>query len=432
MVIFLLGAVLRAGLLMWSADNHPASLYDDDSYGYIQLSQNVLEHRGFSEATHTPYFPNSFRTPGYPMFLLLNKIVFSNYFAALVLQIILSLVIAYMIILIADAYLTIEIGLIASTIFLLMPFSVMAPLRYLTQILFTTLLMIAVWFWLLYLERRRSFFFYTAALLLPLTALVRPIAMFLYAPFLASLFFLFIKKRVSLRDAFVKGLLLILIFFAVLAPWMLRNYKVFGHFQLSSITPAFLYFYEAPAVYAIAHKVSFAEARAFLEQDIARYSGGTTYASSSLLFSEFSPLTSVLNERAAHYLFEDKLAFVKARIILFCKFFIRDGIRYWFEDVGRGVSERVQFFSSVLERLILLILAVGFFVYLIKAFRRFNVPLMTLCLVVLYFASLTGVMASAGLRYPAEPIILLLGVAGLKELGDLFKIKFTVREVSKV
>ena len=36
-----------------------------------------------------------------------------------------------------------------------------------------------------------------------------------------------------------------------------------------------------------------------------------------------------------------------------------------------------------------------------------------LFMVILYFAFLTGIMASAGLRFPIEPLFLLLGLSGI-------------------
>src|SRR3989344_9361057 len=79
------GLVLRLFLFFYFLDT-PRFFWDDDSSSYINNAENTLLGNGFSRVNEPPYELDAFRTPGYPTFLLLHKIVFSDYRSALVTQ----------------------------------------------------------------------------------------------------------------------------------------------------------------------------------------------------------------------------------------------------------------------------------------------------------------------------------------------------------
>jgi hypothetical protein len=68
-----------------------------------------------------------------------------------------------------------------------------------------------------------------------------------------------------------------------------------------------------------------------------------------------------------------------------------------------------------------MLFTIGFFFYAIREFFAKNLNGTTLVLIVMYFAALSGVMSSAGLRFPAEPLFLLLGTFGMYQLYTLMK-----------
>ena len=257
-IILLAGLLVRLFLFFNFLDT-PDFFYDDDSFDYIQLAENLRINRIFSWDEDGPFLPNSFRTPGYPFFLFLHKAVFGHYSSALITQFVLVVASAYLLFLLAERLDKQRIGELAAAIFLFMPFSIQVSLQFLTQPLFTFVLMLAVWFWVLFLETNHRKHFLSASILLPILALIRPIAVFIYIPFIISLLF---SNR---KRFFYYSAILIITFFSVLSPWMLRNYRLFNEFSLSSIAPYQLYFYDAPAVYSFNHGISYAEAREFLE-----------------------------------------------------------------------------------------------------------------------------------------------------------------------
>ncbi len=411
---YILVAILLAGLLVrlflfFHFQNQPKFFYDDDSKGYVQLAENLRTGHGFSWDEKAPYEANSFRTPGYPAFLLTNRALFGDYRFALLAQIILVVLTAYLIFLLAKEWKTNKLGYWAAAIFLFMPFSIMVSLRYLTQPLFTFLLTLAVWLWLKHLKNKSIKYFIGAVIILPLLALVRPIAFYLPIVFILSLVISFWPNP---KEAIKKIAILIAVFFTILSPWLARNYSLFGKFSLSSITPYQLYFYDTPAVYATTHKVSYDEARAFLEKDIKQYLPTDKFEDYMKYKSE-----DMLNKRSWHYLLESRLSLLVTRANLFFKFFVRDGIHYWASQCRSCLflkfpSPILSAVPIYLERSILGILFLGFLAFSWQSLRSKNNAQVFISLVVVYFALLTGAVASAGLRFPVEPLIILAGLAG--------------------
>lgn len=217
------------------------------------------------------------------------------------------------------------------------------------------------------------------------------------------------------------------IFLAVSLPWLVRNYKTFGVFELSSIVPYQLYFYELPDTYAMAKGISYHEAGDFLKKEIDDYSNNYDFGR----YMEFSS-RDVLLERSRHYLSQYPLHAVASRVKNSVKFFLRDGIRYWYNDFNRSKRADIDIYKImtlkeknlfpylvVAERLFLAILSAGMLVsafYIFKRDAAARLLSMFLFLLLIYFSVLTGIMASAGFRFPVEPFFVLMGLSGIYKL----------------
>lgn len=396
--------------------HQPTFFLDDDSSGYLQLAENVRQGQGFSWEAHEPYTPNSFRTPGFPFFLMMHRVIFGHYQSALVTQIFLVVATAYLIYLLARELGRPRLRGWAAGIFLFMPFSVMVSLRYLTQPLFVFGLVGAVWIWLKFLKTDQNRYLWLAALLLPLLAFLRPIAFYIYLPFLAGYLWYHYccGPSVDWIRFFWVAVLTVAVFFLVLSPWLIRNWFLFGHFDLASIASYQLYFYDTPSVYAHNHGISYNEARQFLEQDIRQYVGVGKFED----YMTFE-VEKVLSERARHYLTESWAGLIFTRTILFFKFFLRDGLHYWKEF---GLPIQLAKWGIGLERGVLGLLSLGLGSSLWRTIRQRDFVSSVsgfMLILIAYFAILTGAVASAGLRFPVEPIIILVGLSGLQALKKL-------------
>lgn len=434
-IILGLGLIVRIALFFYLLDK-PRAFIDDDSSTYLQSAENMRLGHGFSWDSPPTYKPDAFRTPGYPLFLLFHRVVFGTYNSALITQSFLAVAIAFIIFLLAREYGKVKIGYMAAAIFLAMPFSLNVTLKFLTQTFFTFLLMLAVFYWIRFLKTNIWKYFLFTVVLLPIAALIRPIAQYIFIPFIIS--FVYAKwvlgPKINFKDVLIKSGLILVIFFLVLSPWLYRNYKTFGYFTLSSITALQLYVYDAPAVYAFNHHISYVEAHDILAQRAQSHFGMSQ--------DQFAPLLSsgpYLQKKALEVMFESPAGLIAVRSSLFFKFFVRDGIRYWFNDfapnvktaIGLGDIKNILLFRNVsplayvliLERLSLLILFMGMLFAIFKSFyqkKQKRIMIFSFALVIFYFAALTGIMASAGLRYPVEALFILTGVIGIGEIKKVY------------
>ena len=255
--------------------------------------------------------------------------------------------------------------------------------------------------------------------------LVRPIAQFLPAAFIASAVFASAVRSLSWQKATGMSLILIVLFIAGIAPWAIRNDAVFGRLALSSLVPSQLYFYDGPSIYATAHDVSYDEARVALVERIeavTHISVSENYES----YIQFSPITDTLTAEGKKNALADIPALIETRTLQFFKFFVRDGTRTFLEPYGISYTSGPGLAAALAERTALGILMIGFFTMAIVGVMRKSAATVAMTLVVLYFAALTGVMGAAGFRYPAEPLFILLGVAGIFELYTLLRTRIRV------
>ena len=427
--ILIAGLAVRIFLIIFFHDHRPL-FYDADSHEYVALAENIRLGHGFSWDSVEPYRPNSFRTPAYPAFIFLARYLFGRYEAVLVIQTILMFLSGWLLYLVGREFLKNKrIALWSVGIFLFMPFSLNVSVKFLTQTLFAFILILSVWSWTKFLKSQNKNYFLLTSFLLPILALTRPIAQYIPVVFVFSLACAAYLKQINLSfGRFLKlaGLMAV-IFLAVLSPWLVRNYKTFGVFELSSIVPYQLYFYELPDTYALAKGISYQEAGDILKKEIDDYSGNQDFSR----YMEFSS-RDVLSERSRYYLSQYPLYAVASRIKNGVKFFLRDGIRYWYNDFNRSKRADIDIYKIitlneknlfpylvVTERLFLAVLFLGM---LLSAVYIFNGDTITRLLsmflfsLLIYFSLLTGVMASAGLRFPIEPVFVLTGLGGIYKL----------------
>lgn len=432
LVIFCVGFLVRVIPFVYFAYTDQSFFYDGDSQGYIGPAYNVLEGKGFAISSGPTLTPESFRTPGYPLFLILHIAAFGEVLPALFSQIVLTLVMGFIVLKISDAYFDIKSGIAAVAFFFIVPYSVLASFQFTTLTLFSFVIVLISWFWLRFLTTHKTSFLYVVAILLPIAAYVRPIALCIAVPFLFSLVFLWFQKSISLREVSRAAAIIVLVFIIGIAPWVLRNQIVFGHSGFSSIPGYQLYFFDDVSAAAIANQQSFAESRQIFEDSISRATG-ITYSDNRLQYIEFSPLTEVITREAIAYPLAHPLEFAVARIKHVHDFFVRDGLRYWLERLDKTseytsgfaipLYEDVQFpYAAIgifLERAFWYLVLLGYCVAAVHAFLNRNISTIFLVVLVGYFAFLSGAMSSAPFRYPIEIILLLLGITGMKDAWRL-------------
>jgi 4-amino-4-deoxy-L-arabinose transferase-like glycosyltransferase len=215
--------VLLATRLVYLFLLHPPLIWVDGSQ-YDELGWSLAQNGTYSMGGE----PFAGREPGYPLFFLapLYLLFGHNIFAIQVFQLILSLIIGYLVYWMGKHYFSETVGLLAAGFFALYPPFIAYSSEILTEVPFTFLIILAMFFILRGWEKKKTALFLVAGFLIGMATLTRFIAAFLPL-FLLPVFYWFSKDwKKSLRYSF----LMIAIVLAMISPWLWRNYSMYHTF----------------------------------------------------------------------------------------------------------------------------------------------------------------------------------------------------------
>jgi 4-amino-4-deoxy-L-arabinose transferase-like glycosyltransferase len=221
LVVALTGFVLRIAWALLVMDRQPRF----DETAYIGHAQRLLRGEGFVDALGraASYWPI-----GYPAALALTYLVAGeSYLSTAILSALCGTATAVLILLLATSLYGPVIGRIAAMAVAAYPNHVFFASLHLTEPLFTLLLVAAVFF---LLRGPTTLHNSVAGVLFGLAALTRPaIALF---PVLLPVWYL--RQRYGLRAALKGAGVVVLMSFMVVTPWMLRNHRVLGKWEIAS------------------------------------------------------------------------------------------------------------------------------------------------------------------------------------------------------
>jgi len=243
--ILLIAVLLRLALPLaaWLTTRDPAAFTTADSSTYLEPARSLLIQGTFAAGGQ----PDIVRTPGYPLFLALGLALGHAWLVTIALQILLSCLSVYLTYKIAESlFSNPRVSLAASLLYAIEPLSVLYASKLMTESLFTTLVLSAIFMVLQYLNDGRFRHLLIAALATSVAAYTRPVGYYLFIVLAAVVIF-----RPPLRPASaLRGLALAGLCLALLLPWSLRNQKRANYPGFSAISDVNLYFFHLPAVLA--------------------------------------------------------------------------------------------------------------------------------------------------------------------------------------
>ncbi len=267
--VLLLGLALR--LVFWGAvAEHPErvlflSFHHNDAHGYQQLAENLLEGRGFSQSRSTPFQPDFIRTPGYPGFLAACYLVFGRRaLAALLVQALFGAATVWLCWRLAARH-GFRVGLVAASFLALDASSILWGSFLISDTLAALLVTAAVYVWSGDGARRALL----GGLLVGLAGLTRPIALYLFVPFLLDSLVWYRGAR--RRQGWTRIGALALGVALSAGPWIVRNIVQGGPVGVSSIAENnLLHFRAAGAMVAYHREMTLEDAQAILDAEFAR------------------------------------------------------------------------------------------------------------------------------------------------------------------
>lgn len=246
-VIFSAAMLMRMVALVSFEDKQ--SLIFNDSRGYIQVAQNLLEHGIYSANPGPNPQPDSFRTPILPLFLMpFLHFKLSLYWIAVVNDILMALA-AVLLFFLGRRLFNEKAAFIAAILSGLEPYGALISNQILTEAPFTLIFTLSLLLLGLYIKERKFDYLYFGSFLLAVSALTRPVAfpLFILIP-IAVLLEKFTKRLDEKTVIFKKQkmpweelMVALLVFIVVISPWLAFNRMILKIWSFSTVTNFNLY-----------------------------------------------------------------------------------------------------------------------------------------------------------------------------------------------
>ncbi len=417
---------------------------------YVVLGNAILNHEVYSLSEGNEKFFDSFRTPGYPVFIALVSDLFGSLDYVIVVQLLLYAASAVLIFSLGEILFDRKVAWLTTILWMINPSGIFHASFIWTDFFFTFVLLLSIStaLWAYASKGYTHILTIASGLLLGYAILVRPVAQFLPVMVFLILALLLLSK---VTRCFVgkKGLLLIFLWFVscvvVVSPWSVRNYVRFDTFEISSVSAFNLLYYNLTEHNA--YEKGLPTPEQLIPESVPSYDKS--------LFRSFV-YQELYTNIAKRYLQEHWFSYLKFHLVKTTAFFIAPsytdlGLLFFpdIEKTYRSVSlssialhfDVKSLFSLVYSQVkvgdysfVLYLANAVFWVYLfmfstvtlvvslLKKPRTMETfVILSFALLVLYFAVLTGPVAIARYRLPVEPYVLLTAVAGCTYLCRYLK-----------
>lgn len=271
LILAVLVQAAAAGVLAWRGGGVDAYAFRSlDAREYYQIARNVAQHGAFSQSEEPPLEPDTWRTPGYPVFLAGLMLVLGDSPARLVMaQQVLSIANVWLVYLVACRHMSSRRAALAAGLFMLEPYRLFYSLWLMASTLFTTLLLLTWWAWCRALDRPRWWWFAAVGGLCGATMLVWQLAALVPVALALGAVFIKVGRRAEEPSAPAPGATstvpgsggdrsvwrriggsatLAAACVLVLAPWLVRIDAVAGRLSLSHQSGIVLAYFKAAEV----------------------------------------------------------------------------------------------------------------------------------------------------------------------------------------
>ncbi|MEK7645420.1 MAG: glycosyltransferase family 39 protein [Patescibacteria group bacterium] len=321
-IIFGVALALRLVLFFVNLQHNQYALiptiHADD--GWYELSQSALRQHGFLGEVDPPFRANPLRPPLWPYLIALFAFVFQSYWAVVFIELIASACIpvfgyrlcrqVFLGSFLADAD---RVAKWVSVAMVVSPYPVLLSFLLYSETCFTFFLLLGLIFLFRFFKEQSWRMLVWSAVFLGLATLVKPTIQ--YVPILVPLFMLWYFWQTMTKKIIWQMLAFVLVFMAILMPWLVRNRVEFGVWGMSA-QPAFnLAVYLAPTVLSIDNRTNFQTELDAIRKRPGFDENGITLVTSKTYASE-----------ALATIFQHKTALVQSVANTTITFFTHDGM----------------------------------------------------------------------------------------------------------
>jgi 4-amino-4-deoxy-L-arabinose transferase-like glycosyltransferase len=228
--------ILKALLFSFAALKAPGSKFRNDTRTYLETGRALVSRGVFGKVNEDGTIAfESYRTPGYPLFLGVThgtmKIPLSG---VILIQVLLTLC-AAVIVFKAAGRIDPRLAPLAFFIMLFDPSITVFSLMLLTESLFLLCVSIFIYAGIAYLQEQKKAYLFLTALTLAAATYIRPISFYLAAPVAV---FLVAAGRKNIKKSVIHACIFLLVAQGLLLPWQWRNYRHSREFRFSRIENA--------------------------------------------------------------------------------------------------------------------------------------------------------------------------------------------------
>jgi 4-amino-4-deoxy-L-arabinose transferase-like glycosyltransferase len=299
-----------------------------DSLDYYILSQNIFHFHTFSSSTSFPLIPESFRLPGYPFFLYLFDFLPHSLLLAMLVQLAMSAGSVVLTYVLGKQFLSEKVAFIAAILFSVEPTSLFFSTTVMSDTVFVFVMLLGLY--LLFKnppsDKKTLLAAFFAGLLFGYAVLVRVIAEYLAFCVLFALACVYRKQLKPYRISLLKVFIFIVGMVVVIAPWAIRNHRVFNTYTLSATKYINVTQYNLVYFYAYQHHIPTTEAQHIFSDPI-------PYPSDSLWFRQLT------NEPIFKKEISDEL---KGNMVPYLKFHLFKTIPFFTNDSLRDINRTVE------------------------------------------------------------------------------------------
>ncbi len=236
---FVLRVIFFLAAHPWT-DDMQRRIIRSDAIGYQELALNILDKCEFKLDGER----NSFRTPGYPLFIAgIYGIFGAKPYIVLIFQILLNILSIYLLYSIVEKLFNASAAFWAAIFFAIDPITILYTCEMFSETLLVFMLLLALWILLLALDSKSWRLFVLSGLIFGYSALTKPIAIYI---FLIVVAIIFVSNGLSLKQKTFSSIAFIIGFSIFVLPWMYRNYKAFERFSFCSLPLYNFVFYNIP------------------------------------------------------------------------------------------------------------------------------------------------------------------------------------------
>ncbi len=410
-----------------------------DGPSYAQLAENLLNHHVFSSADTAPFTPNTFRVPGYPLFVAGIIGIAHNYAMVSVVQIVLTALTTMLIFLIAQRLMSVPLAYTAALLYGFGLNTVTLSVNLMSEVLFIFLIIFATHLFLLPNAVCRGARLLGIGALLGGAILVRPVGLFI--PVFFVLFLLTTKLALPWRRLLLNIVLFVVGTAIILAPWVVRNVKITGQWSLTS---AGMYNVLLDVTQFLADTTRVPVET--IQQQLVREAGAPGY--DQLLDLAYANKTSMV---VISHLTRYPLQYTKYHLMKFALVFAQSSLSYFLNEAPRvkqlfistGLIEvpapninqlfiRGEYGNMALafahqwpllvNRLWWIAISMLMVVPVFSRWHSAHRWLVLFCLVlILYLPFIGAPIGEVRYRVPAEPFMLLLAALGATDLRNWWK-----------